>query len=82
MVTLLPALPAAWPSGRIQNAKIRGGITIVDLVWNEGKGSLLKLHVDVNARSRPLRVVHRGVTVVSSVTFPGLGWTIDLTMFH
>lgn len=35
-IRLLPALPAAWPSGRIQGVLCRGAIEIQDLHW-EGK---------------------------------------------
>ncbi|MNE33437.1 hypothetical protein D3C80_1271070 [compost metagenome] len=33
---LLPALPAAWPSGHIKGIKARGGF-IVELAWEEGR---------------------------------------------
>ena len=36
IIKLLPALPAAWPAGRVKGVKTRGGITL-DMAWEEGK---------------------------------------------
>jgi hypothetical protein len=41
-IQLLPALPAAWPSGRIEGALCRGAIEIQSLQW-EGKQVTVKL---------------------------------------
>jgi len=47
---LLPALPAAWPTGSIRGARARGGLK-VDLSWRHGKPTTLRIE------GRPLSVV-------------------------
>jgi alpha-L-fucosidase 2 len=59
-ISLLPALPTAWPSGRIAGLRARGGFE-VDLEWHEGRltrarvtsgsGRTLRLRADVPVRA-------------------------------
>ena len=42
-VTILPALPAGWPSGNARGLRVRGG-DAVDLEWRDGVLSSVVLH--------------------------------------
>ncbi|WP_446474100.1 glycoside hydrolase family 95-like protein [Actinomadura opuntiae] len=37
-IRLLPALPAAWPSGRFRGLRARGGLSI-DASWHDGRAT-------------------------------------------
>ena len=47
-VAILPALPSAWPAGRISGIRVRGGLE-VDLAWSAGKATELRLRPLVTA---------------------------------
>ncbi|KAF8157029.1 glycoside hydrolase family 95 protein [Crassisporium funariophilum] len=79
VVTLLPALPAQWPSGSIRGARVRGGIS-VDLQWREGKLTSASFTVDsnTNVRPRPVQVVYQGRVLSSFITSAGLKKDINI----
>jgi alpha-L-fucosidase 2 len=52
IVTILPALPEGWPSGKARGLRVRGG-DAVDLEWRDGVLSSLVLHASAT----------RGVTI-------------------
>lgn len=58
-VRLLPALPAAWPDGRITGVRTRGGVA-VDLTWRAGRPATLRLHDAVGAAPREVVVSFAG----------------------
>jgi alpha-L-fucosidase 2 len=46
-IRLLPALPAAWPSGSVRGLRVRGGAEI-DLEWRGGTLRAVALHANVD----------------------------------
>ncbi len=59
---LLPALPAAWPNGRVSGLRARGNVT-VDLAWRKGVliSATLRSPVSQSVRLRP----QTGLTLVA-----------------
>jgi alpha-L-fucosidase 2 len=66
-IRLLPALPSAWPSGRVRGLKARGGIG-VDMAWRGGKLTAFSLsgppgataQVRIDGALRPCRLDGNG----------------------
>ncbi len=60
-IHLLPALPGAWPAGRVAGLRARGGIE-VDISWNEGRLAMVTLRARAATRCQ-VRHGERLVTV-------------------
>jgi alpha-L-fucosidase 2 len=65
-ISLLPALPQAWPSGSVHGLRARGGF-VVDIAWHEGRLTTATIH---SQRAGPCQVRSRDPVTVSSTGRP------------
>ncbi len=72
---LLPALPAAWPTGSVNGLRARGGFEIVDLSWKNGRLERAEIRSTLGGDCRLRygdRVVTRRTSAGETFTFePG-----------
>jgi alpha-L-fucosidase 2 len=71
-VDLLPALPDAWPSGRINGLRARGGFVVSSLEWRDGRlaGATIRSTIGGNLRVRsrvPLARVSSGGSTAAAL---------------
>ncbi len=62
-LSLLPALPRAWPTGYVRGLRARGGF-VVDIYWQDGKFALADIRSTLGGPCR-VRVPRRGRVVVN-----------------
>jgi alpha-L-fucosidase 2 len=67
-ISLLPALPPAWPSGRVHGLRARGGFEL-DIAWQDGQLMNATIHSTLGGECRlhaprPITVLaHDGIAV-------------------
>ncbi len=66
-IALLPALPAAWPTGRFTGLRARGGVE-VDLAWTDGRATACELRA---AQTGELRLRPPAGQGVDTITIDG-----------
>lgn len=71
-LTILPALPASWPSGSIRGVRARGGVLIDELTW-DAEGATLSLALVPGSDAAR----HGDVVSVS-----GLGTSLSVDLSH
>lgn len=72
VVEFLPALPDAWPEGRIRGLRARGGF-IVDFEWDDLKLESIVIHATQSGKCR----VKYGDTFTEFVTRAGKNYTLS-----
>jgi alpha-L-fucosidase 2 len=64
-VDLLPALPPAWPSGRVRGLRARGGFT-VDIAWQDHRLTQARIIADRDGQCRVRVSGQTGITVTTN----------------
>ena len=70
---LLPALPAAWPTGSVKGLRARGGFEVMHLSWKDGKLERAEIRSTLGGDCR----LRYGDRVVTRSTKPGERFTFQ-----
>lgn len=63
-VHILPALPSVWPEGTVKGLRLRGGFTLEELSWKDGKPTRIRIRSNAG---QPLRLrVGNEITTVET----------------
>jgi alpha-L-fucosidase 2 len=76
VITLLPALPPSWPSGKLTGLRARGGFE-VDLAWTNGKLAAATIRSVAGTKCK----VRYGEKTVDLVMKPGEAKTLGDELF-
>ena len=74
-ITLLPALPAAWPEGAVTGLRARGGFE-VDLAWKDGHLTAAAIRSTGGTGAK----VRLGLNAVDLSLRPGEGVRLDAAL--
>ena len=75
-IQLLPALPAAWPTGTVRGLRARGGFEIVHLSWRDGRLERAEIRSTLGGECR-IRYRDR---IITRPTSPGETFVITSTL--
>ena len=75
-ISLLPALPPAWRTGRVTGLRARGGFE-VDIAWHDGRLSGAEVRAGAGGTCRlqatlPITITRNGVPIASVEVEPGV----------
>jgi alpha-L-fucosidase 2 len=70
---LLPALPAAWPTGHVSGLRARGGFEVMNLIWKDGRIVTVTIRSTLGGPCR----VRSGSNAATLQTKPGKTIALD-----
>src|SRR5580658_6342395 len=70
-IKILPALPSAWPDGRVTGLRARGGDE-VDIEWNAGRAVKVELRPTVDGQQKLRAPARQKIATVMAAGKPAL----------